>query len=176
MYCRKELRVGCCGCSISASLFYYHCYYYYYYYYYYYHYWHYFYCWYHFFISITIRIFIKSSLLFLGGRLTAWFCFFHFLHVLTWSTRPPFGVDALDRYYQLASFNYGDMKARDIAWIVDVIWAILCLISPVIIEMWGKIKDFFSFSLLRGVGIMFDNNCGQHSQCWLCNTNERGKS
>ena len=60
--------------------------------------------------------------------------------ILTWSMRPPFGVDALPRYYHLASFNYGDMKARDIGRIVDVIWAILCLIvSPVIIERWGKV-------------------------------------
>ena len=35
--------------------------------------------------------------------------------------RPPFGVDALPRYYHLASFNYGDMKARDIGRLVDVI-------------------------------------------------------
>ena len=43
-------------------------------------------------------------------------------------------------YYHLASFNCGDIKARDIGRIVDVIWAILCLIvSPVIIERWGKV-------------------------------------
>ena len=30
--------------------------------------------------------------------------------ILTWSTRPPFGVDALPRYYHLASFNHGVMK------------------------------------------------------------------
>ena len=70
------------------------------------------------------------------------FVSFNFFIILTWSTRPPFGVDALPRYYHLAPFNYGDMKARDIGWILDVIWAILCLIvSPVII---------FFFFLLRG--------------------------
>ena len=43
-------------------------------------------------------------------------------------------------YYHLASFNYGDMKARDTGWIVDVIWTILCLIvSLVIIGRWGKV-------------------------------------
>ena len=34
-----------------------------------------------FITSITIRIFIKSSLLFLWGRFTVWFCFFQFLHL-----------------------------------------------------------------------------------------------
>ena len=34
-----------------------------------------------FMISIIIRIFIKSSLLFLWGKLTVWFCFFQFLHL-----------------------------------------------------------------------------------------------
>ena len=35
--------------------------------------------------------------------------------------RPPFGVDALTQYHHLASFNYGDMKVRDIGRIFDVI-------------------------------------------------------
>ena len=34
-----------------------------------------------FIISVIIRIFIKSSLLFLWGKLTVWFCFFQFLHL-----------------------------------------------------------------------------------------------
>ena len=34
---------------------------------------------------------------------------------------PPLGVDALPGYDHLTSFNYGDMKARDIGWIIDVI-------------------------------------------------------
>ena len=34
-----------------------------------------------FIISIIVRIFIKSSLLFLWGKLTVWFCFFQFLHL-----------------------------------------------------------------------------------------------
>ena len=60
--------------------------------------------------------------------------------ILTWSTRPPFGVDALPRYHHLASFNYDDMKAKDMGRIVDFIWAILCLtVSPMIIERWGKV-------------------------------------
>ena len=73
----------------------------------------------------------------------------------------------------LASFTYGDMKASDIGRIVDVIWAILCLVvSPVIIDRWGS---FFLFVfLLRGVGIMFDNNCRENS-CWPYSTSERWK-
>ena len=34
-----------------------------------------------FIISIIIRILIKSSLLFLWGKLTVWFCFFQFLYL-----------------------------------------------------------------------------------------------
>ena len=34
-----------------------------------------------FIIFIITRIFIKSSLLFLWGKLTVWFCFFHFIHL-----------------------------------------------------------------------------------------------
>ena len=66
--------VGCCGHSISASTSYYYCYiiaiititfivnii---------------------FIIFIIIRIFITSSLLFLWGKLTVWFCFFQFLQL-----------------------------------------------------------------------------------------------
>ena len=115
--------------------------------------------------------------------------------VLTWSTRPPFGVDALPRYYHLASFNYGDMKARDIGRIVDVIWTILCLIVfPVIIEKYlnnimpdsisgdnwevGKSLRFFFVSLfdcLLEELTLFDNNCRDYSWCWLYSTSERGK-
>ena len=76
-----------------------------------------------FIIFIISSIFIKSSLLLLWGKLTVQFCFFYFRHVLTWSTWPPFGVDALPWYYHLASFNYDDMKAGDIGRIADVIWA-----------------------------------------------------
>ena len=69
-------------------------------------------------------------------KFTVWLCFIWFLCVLTWSTRALFGVDALRLYYHLASFNYDDMKARDIDptfwWLL---WAILCLIvSSLIIE------------------------------------------
>ena len=35
--------------------------------------------------------------------------------------RPPFDVDTLPRYSHLASFDYGEMKAKDIGWIADVI-------------------------------------------------------
>ena len=76
-----------------------------------------------------LKLLIKNSLLFLWGKLAVWFCSLQFLHVLTSSTPPPFGVDALPQYYHLTSFNYGDVKAR------EVIWAILCLIvPPMIIE------------------------------------------
>ena len=46
-------------------------------------------------IFIITRIFMKSSLLFLWGKLTVWFCFFQFLHVLTWAIWSPISVDAL---------------------------------------------------------------------------------
>ena len=36
------------------------------------------------------------------------------------------------------------------------------IVSPVTIERWGKVWDFF-FLLLSGVGIMFDNNCREYS-------------
>ena len=36
------------------------------------------------------------------------------------------------------------------------------IVSPVTIERWGKVLDFF-FLLLSGVGIMFDNNCREYS-------------
>ena len=49
--------------------------------------------------------------------------------------RPPFRVDALPRYYHLASFNYGKIKAMDTGQISYGIQASLCLIvSPVKIE------------------------------------------
>ena len=85
------------------------------------------------FITFTsLGLLIKNSLLFLWGMLTVWFCF---LICLNWSTRLPFGVDALSLYYNLTSFYYGAMKARDIDRIFDIIWVILCLIvSPVINE------------------------------------------
>ena len=40
-----------------------------------------------------------------------------------------------------------------------------------------KVKSlrFFFLLLLRGVGIMFDHNCRENSQCWLYSTSERGK-
>ena len=73
-----QLRVGCCGCSTSPSAFYSYsyccccCY---------------CYCIFNitfivniiFVISINIRIFIKSSLLFWWGRLNVWFCFLQYL-------------------------------------------------------------------------------------------------
>ena len=95
--------------------------------------------------------------------------------VWIWSMQPPVGVDAMPRYYHLASFNCGDVKTRDAGRMVDVIWAILCLIeSPVIIERWGKVQDFFFLLLLRRLDIMFDNNCSEYL-CWLYRTSERGK-
>ena len=81
-----------------------------------------------FIISIIIRIFTKSSLLFLGSKLTLWFRFFQFLHLSELDRRDHHLVlmhyldiiiwhhlIALPRYYHLASFNYGDMKAKDIS-------------------------------------------------------------
>ena len=89
--------------------------------------------------------------------------------VLTWFMRPPFGVDALPWYYYLESFNYGDMKTRDIG----PIWAILCLIVyPVITERLINISDYF---LLWVIGIMLDNNYVEYSECWLFSISECGK-
>ena len=59
-----------------------------------------------FIISIIIRIFIKSSFLFLCGNFIVWFCFFNFFICLNLSKRLP-------RYYHLPLFNCGDMKVRD---------------------------------------------------------------
>ena len=94
-----------------------------------------------FIIFIFTRIFIKSSLLFLWGKLT---CLVLFLSVsssvLNWSTRPSFRVDPLPRYYRFASFTYGDMKPRDIGRMFYNTRVILCLIvSVVIIESSRKV-------------------------------------
>ena len=44
--------------------------------------------------------------------------------------QPPLGADALPQYYHTTSFNYDNIKARDVGWIVDIIQGILCLIVP----------------------------------------------
>ena len=44
--------------------------------------------------------------------------------------QPPLGTDALPQYYHTTSFNYDNIKARDVGWIVDIIQGILCLIVP----------------------------------------------
>ena len=59
-----------------------------------------------FIVFIIIRIFIKNSLLFLWGELTAWLCSFQFLHLSS--------PDTLPECYHSASSNYGDMKAKNI--------------------------------------------------------------
>lgn len=60
--------------------------------------------------------------------------------------QPPLGTDALPQYYHTTSFNYDNIKARDVGWIVDIIQGILCLIVPHIKterEREETFKDFF---------------------------------
>ena len=72
-----------------------------------------------FIIFIIIRIFITSSLPFLWGKLTVWFCFFQFLHL----SEP----DPHDHHLVLTQY-------LDIIYL-DIYWSILCLkVSPVITE------------------------------------------
>ena len=84
----------------------------------------------HFIIFVIIIITIIINIIFITFiinmifeqeqfKFTVWLCFIWFLCVLTWSTRALFGVDAPHLYYHLASFNYDDMKARDIDPIFD---------------------------------------------------------
>ena len=72
---------------------------------------------------LVVELLIKNTVLFLWGKLANWFCVLQFLH-LSWP-------DPHDHHLVLKHYldNYGDMKARDIGWIVDVIWAIWCLIE-----------------------------------------------
>ena len=43
-------------------------------------------------------------------------------------------------------------------------------------EVGKSLRLFFvCLFFLRGVGIMFDNNCRENSKCWLYSTSERGK-
>ena len=58
--------------------------------------------------------------------------------------QPPLGADALPQYYHTTSFNYDNIKARNVGWIVDIIQGILCLIVPRIkTEREETFKDFF---------------------------------
>lgn len=54
--------------------------------------------------------------------------------------RRPLAVDELSQYYQIESFNFGNMKAKDVDQVLHAIKAIFYLIvSPEITERWGEI-------------------------------------
>ena len=74
--------------------------------------------------------------------------------------QPPLGADALPQYYHTTSFNYDNIKARDVGWIVDIIQGILCLIVPRIkTEREETFKDFFWW----GATIVLDSNYREYS-------------
>ena len=69
---------------------------------------------------IITRIFEQEQFTFLM-RYVDRLVLFPLISLCVLITRPPSGVDALSRYCHLASFNYSDMKVRDICRFVDVI-------------------------------------------------------
>ena len=88
-----------------------------------------------FLIVIIIIITVIINILFLTFIITRFlnrncsyemiwsFSFFYSVSsfVLTWSTQPSLRVDALPQYYHLESFDYGDLKAKDVGPIAEVI-------------------------------------------------------
>ena len=102
------------------------------------------------FIIFVIRDFVKNCFYSYEVSWPFWFSLFLFLYVLTWFTQPPFNADALPQYYHLLSFNYGDMKERDIDQVVADFWAILSY--SIFGDNWevGESLAFLFFLFVKG--------------------------